>query len=181
VSDIDQPAGAPEKSGISRRTVTKAMAWAVPVIAIASPVPAFASSGNVTINNVGACKSPGQGQNCPDWDKGYIVGFSVTNTHTHSIQITFTDLVMSAGIDGTWSLFNNVVVVAAGATEIVYIGLDNNGTSEQTSGSGTVDACYIGLGAGSGDPEVCLEDIPFAFSDTNPCVQQFGTNCPPKG
>lgn len=158
------------------------MAWAVPAVAIAAPVPAFASSGTITIQNVGACKSPGNGQNCTTWNKGYILGFSVTNTHTHPITITFTNLRMSAGIDGTWVLFNNVVEVAAGATEVVAIGLDNNGTSEQTSGSGLVDASWVGTGPGSDPGEGgLLTDLAFSFNSTNPCVQTFGTNCPPKG
>lgn len=158
------------------------MAWAVPAVAIAAPVPAFASSGTITIESIGACKSPGQGNNCPDWNKGYILGFSVTNTHTHAITITFFNLRMSAGIDGTWVLFNNVVEVAAGATETVAIGLDNNGTSEQTSGSGLVDASWVGTGPGSDPGEGgLLTDLGFTFNSTNPCVQTFGTNCPPKG
>ena len=53
----------PEKKGVSRRTVTKAMAWAVPVIAIATPVPAFAASGGPPGVAVGvACKLPGDSQ-----------------------------------------------------------------------------------------------------------------------
>jgi hypothetical protein len=58
MSDIENVE--PEKKGVSRRTVTKAMAWAVPVIAIASPVPAFAASGGPPDVAVGtACKLPG--------------------------------------------------------------------------------------------------------------------------
>ena len=58
MSDIENVE--PEKKGVSRRTVTKAMAWAVPVIAIATPVPAFAASGGPPGVAVGvACKLPG--------------------------------------------------------------------------------------------------------------------------
>lgn len=165
--------------GISRRTVTKAMAWAVPAIAVAAPIPAFASSGAVTITSAGACKAPGSGKNCAAWDKGYVVGFDVNNSHTHSITVTFSNLRMSAGINGTWTLFNNIVVVNADGTERVFIGLDNNGTSEQTSGSGLVDAYW----ENTSDPTEngWIYDIPFSFQSTNPCVQTFGSNCPPKG
>ena len=53
----------PQKSGISRRTVTKAMAWAVPAIAIAAPAPAFAISGEPPTVTIGqACKLPGNSQ-----------------------------------------------------------------------------------------------------------------------
>ena len=40
MADIEQP----EPTGVSRRTVTKAMAWAVPVVAIASTAPLAAAS-----------------------------------------------------------------------------------------------------------------------------------------
>ena len=61
MSDIENVE--PEKKGISRRTVTKAMAWAVPAIAIAAPVPAFAASGGPPGVAVGqACKLPGNSQ-----------------------------------------------------------------------------------------------------------------------
>lgn len=165
-------------SGITRRTVTKAMAWAVPAIAVAAPVPAFASSGNVTIQSAGACKSPGSG-GCAAWDKGYIVGFDITNTHDHTITVTFSNLRMTAGIEGTWTLFNSTVTVNAEDTERVFIGLDNNGTSEQTSGSGLVDAYW----ESTVDPAEngWIYDISFVFNEAKPCVQTFGTNCPPKG
>ncbi|WP_309127664.1 hypothetical protein [Microbacterium sp.] len=166
--------------GISRRTVTKAMAWAVPAIAVAAPIPAFASSGTVTIQSAGACKSPGQGNNCAAWNKGYVLGFDVTNTHTHAIRVTFSGLEITSGIGSEgWYLFNNVVIVDASGTETVGIGLDNNGTSEQTSGSGTVDAYWENVDDPSENGTIF--DIPFSFNSTAPCVQTFGTNCPPNG
>ncbi|WP_341975704.1 hypothetical protein [Microbacterium sp. LWO13-1.2] len=64
--------------GISRRTVTKAMAWAVPAIAIAAPVPAFAASGETIIITPGtACKAPGN--SCNPIVKGYSVPATVSN------------------------------------------------------------------------------------------------------
>ncbi|GAT72220.1 hypothetical protein MHM582_0693 [Microbacterium sp. HM58-2] len=64
--------------GISRRTVTKAMAWAVPAIAIAAPVPAFAASGETIIITPGAaCKAPGA--SCAPIIKGYSVPATVYN------------------------------------------------------------------------------------------------------
>ena len=41
MSELDQPT----PKGISRRTVAKAMAWSVPVVAVAAAVPAYAASG----------------------------------------------------------------------------------------------------------------------------------------
>ena len=64
--------------GVSRRTVTKAMAWAVPAIAIAAPVPAFAgaSQGILRLEGTG-CKLPG---NSNDIYKGYAFNLTATNT-----------------------------------------------------------------------------------------------------
>jgi len=74
----------PEKKGISRRTVTKAMAWAVPVIAIAAPVPAFAASGgppNVAVGT--ACKLPGKSANAQGCDEVFagLPGLDTDNAY----------------------------------------------------------------------------------------------------
>lgn len=73
--------------GISRRTVTKAMAWAVPAIAVAAPIPAFAASGTRPSITVGsACKSPGG--SCATFKFGYAVPVTITNTSNKTIWIT---------------------------------------------------------------------------------------------
>ena len=63
--------------GVSRRTVTKGMAWAVPAIAIAAPVPAFAaaSEGPLTLEGTG-CKLPG---NSNATYKGYAFNLTAQN------------------------------------------------------------------------------------------------------
>jgi hypothetical protein len=67
-----------QPSGITRRRVTQGVAWAVPVIAIAAPVPAFAgvSQGILTLTGVG-CKLPGASN--PTY-KGYAFKLIATNT-----------------------------------------------------------------------------------------------------
>lgn len=67
-----------QPGGVTRRTVTKAMAWAVPAIAIAAPVPAFAgaSQGVLTLEGTG-CKLPG---NSNDTFKGYAFNLNAINT-----------------------------------------------------------------------------------------------------
>ena len=74
--------------GISRRTVTKAMAWSVPAIAVAAPIPAFAASGKKPRIIPGpACKSPGGSGHC-DWFKfGYGVNAQVINDSNKDIYI----------------------------------------------------------------------------------------------
>ena len=82
----------PQK-GISRRTVTKAMAWAVPVIAVAAPVPAFAVSGGIIEIANGGCKLPGNSQGIY---KGYIFRMTATNNTDFAIEVT----IDSAFLDG---------------------------------------------------------------------------------
>src|SRR6478609_11913867 len=80
----EQPTG-----GISRRTVTKAMAWAVPAIAIAAPVPAFAASGgSFNLSGLG-CKLPG---NSNSIYKGYAFRLSISNTTNSSITLNVTEI-----------------------------------------------------------------------------------------
>jgi len=89
MSELDQqPAG-----GISRRTVTKAMAWSIPAIAIAVPAPAFAASGGtLTLGGTG-CKLPG---NSNSVYKGYAFDLSASNTTNSPVTINIT----SATLDG---------------------------------------------------------------------------------
>ena len=84
MSELDQPA----PKGISRRTVAKAMAWSVPVVAVAAAVPAYAASGLPPIVTQGtACKSPGS--SCQTFDKGYQVPVTISNPDpTKTIWIT---------------------------------------------------------------------------------------------
>jgi hypothetical protein len=66
-----------QPSGISRRRVTQGVAWAVPAIAIAVPVPAFAgaSQGILTLEGTG-CKLPGASNTIY---KGYAFNLTATN------------------------------------------------------------------------------------------------------
>ncbi|WP_344737751.1 hypothetical protein [Microbacterium awajiense] len=91
MSDLEQP----EEKGLSRRTVTRAMAWSVPAIAIAAPVPAFAASvpppPPVFDFNKG-CATVGNGNGgCAGTDKTPQVPAYATNTSatdTLVLQIT---------------------------------------------------------------------------------------------
>lgn len=71
MSDLEEP-----KSGVSRRTVTKAMAWSVPAIALAVPAPAYAASPCIPEITLGptSCKCPGQSTGDP-WT--YFLTFCV--------------------------------------------------------------------------------------------------------
>jgi hypothetical protein len=86
----------PQKSGISRRTVTKAMAWAVPAIAIAAPAPAFALSGDEPLICAGepfkvpgnsGCKAFDFGGNEVEPGNGFGFPLQVTNNTGQVIYI----------------------------------------------------------------------------------------------
>jgi hypothetical protein len=88
VPEINEPIGSEAPNGISRRTVTKAMAWAVPVIAVATAVPAYAASqGEFNLTGLG-CKLPGRSN--PTF-KGYAFRLSVSNTTDQDIIIEITE------------------------------------------------------------------------------------------
>lgn len=91
MSDFDEQ----PDTGISRRTVTKAMAWAVPAIAIAAPVPAFAGASQDFVTFTGrACKDPGGGQN-----KFYYFQVKITNSSQNALTVDFTGVVVN-GVNG---------------------------------------------------------------------------------
>ena len=92
MSDLEEP-----KSGVSRRTVAKAMAWSVPAVALAVPAPAYAASGNPPTVAVGvACKLPGNSlSDCSeiagienlDPEKAYAIPLLVTNNTSKDIVL----------------------------------------------------------------------------------------------
>lgn len=73
----------------SRRAVVRTGVWAVPVVATASAVPAFAGSGQtITITGVAAsCKMPGEKRG-----KSYAVILNVTNAGTVAADLTITEI-----------------------------------------------------------------------------------------
>lgn len=81
------------QDGVSRRTVTKAMAWAVPVIGVSAAVPAYAAS-QVNISFAGGgCKLPG---NSSSTYKGYA--FLITVLNSSSIPITIDIISITRGV-----------------------------------------------------------------------------------
>jgi hypothetical protein len=81
MSEQTKPAG-----GISRRTVTKGVAWSVPVVIVASAAPAMAASGGPPrIVKGPACKNPGN--SCRSRPKGYGFNAQVCNDSTKAIYL----------------------------------------------------------------------------------------------
>jgi len=138
----------PQKSGISRRTVTKAMAWAVPAIAIAAPTPAFAISGSPPDVVAGqACKLPGasiNAQGCAGLfalcsglvtDKAYAFPIRITNTDDQTIYITDVDITVGPGQLGfdvkcIFPVFCSPILPGQTVDILVYANSNNSGNTE---------------------------------------------------
>lgn len=82
------PGGTPASNPthLSRRTLAKGAAWAVPVVAVAAAAPAMAASGGApSFVFEGACKFSGQSCSIAPW--GYALGYRVTNTSQKTIYV----------------------------------------------------------------------------------------------
>jgi len=141
----------PQQSGISRRTVTKAMAWAVPAIAVAAPVPAFAaaSQGIVTLNG-GGCKLPG---NSNPVYKGNVFRLQINNTTNSPITVTITGVFLNGQNLGAFSVINLTGCTVLGASIPVGANSSLNNLAIRTadagnSENGTLTVTYTVTGMG---------------------------------
>lgn len=81
----------PRPSGVSRRTVVKGAAWAVPAITVASAVPAMAASATVTVSEAGdACKLPGNSCSNAGYSKGYLQPLTICSRSPYIVTVTIT-------------------------------------------------------------------------------------------
>ena len=128
MSDLEEP-----KTGVTRRTVAKAMAWSVPAVALAVPAPAYAASGRPPTVTVGdACKLPGN--SCGDvFVKGYVFEVTISNTSGKDIylydQAGFEILITENSDD--IDLFFQAAVDATTGDVITFPYLLTNGSSIQ--------------------------------------------------
>lgn len=110
MSELNEPMGNEAPSGISRRTVTKAMAWSVPVIAVSTAVPAFAASqGFLQLTGLG-CKLPGNSQ---ELYKGYAFRLNVSNTTADPVIIDILTITLDGNTLGQTASVN----LLTGATQ----------------------------------------------------------------
>ncbi|WP_400997704.1 hypothetical protein [Agromyces sp. GXQ0307] len=142
MSDLEEP----KKSGVSRRTVAKAMAWSVPAVALAVPAPAYAASGPPPTVQVGtACKLPGASANkkCEDLfaglpgldpEKAFAIPLLITNNTSKTIVLKPSISILSSGLP-----FTVVGIVPDYCTDIdpgesvkviVYANSDNSANQE---------------------------------------------------
>jgi len=144
-------------TGITRRTVTKAMAWAVPAIAIAAPVPAFAASGskpNVVVGS--ACKAPGASV-CGDQFKfGYAVPVTITNLSGMDVWITGITITSQTPDSPTFTADTSIplpiLIPADGTPVVVYFIARSSNSANIQNGSITFNAAW-GHAADGSDTE----------------------------
>ncbi|WP_314506962.1 hypothetical protein [uncultured Microbacterium sp.] len=110
----------PQKSGVSRRTVTKAMAWSVPAIAVAATVPNAAASPiclTATFSGT-SCKDPGNPT------KGYRLQVCFTNSCNAAITVNVISVRGDTGQAPTQAVNQQIVIPANSGpvctTEFVY-------------------------------------------------------------
>lgn len=91
------------EQGISRRTVTKAMAWAVPVVAVAAAAPTAAASCIPTLTlSPRSCKCPGQSTNSPFTYNLYMCAGGQSCPES-SLSVTVKKVVKRNSGDVLWS------------------------------------------------------------------------------
>jgi hypothetical protein len=98
-------------SGISRRTVVKGTAWAVPAVVVASAAPAMAAGASQCLTATFSplsCKQPGTGQN----NFGYRLIICFTNTCAVAATITVTKVQGNTG-NAPVGVVNQTITVPA--------------------------------------------------------------------
>ena len=178
MSDLEEP-----KTGVTRRTVAKAMAWSVPAVALAVPAPAYAASGNPPTIVVGdACKLPGNA--CGEvFVKGYVFDVVITNNTGKAIylydqpgyEITISEtnpdleLFFQAAINAsTGEVIAFPYLLANGASIAIVLNAGENGNSANQSLTGSISMPW-GHTPTPPDPDNhpnAVDD--FSFADTPP-------------
>lgn len=177
---------------ISRRTLTKGAAWAVPALPIVAAAPAMAASQPpIEITSVSrSCKHSGLGNN--DYPKGYHIEFIFRNTSLDPVTFTLPGLVSlddSAGssqtncvpggsADPTPGQVLTVTVPANTAAYYVVVHYYSNTSANVTI---TFDYSYVGGVGVSGTEEftsalsgdVC-DSTPIGISDQHLCTTAAG-------
>ncbi|GAA1058086.1 hypothetical protein GCM10017608_04890 [Agromyces luteolus] len=111
MSDLEE-----QRPGVSRRTVAKAAAWSVPVVALAVSTPAYAASpGIITLTGLG-CKLPG---NSNSTYKGYAFKASIQNTFNVPITVTITSATLGGADLGGVAVVNLDTCVGTATSFVV--------------------------------------------------------------
>jgi len=170
----DAPArtlGSVGKTHVSRRTVTRGIAWTTPVVAVATAAPAFAVSRiPPKLEYLGACKYPGQ--SCKKAEFGYALAFTVTNNDARALA--FCDAVLTiTGTNpfptGTTPVYTGgCFTVGGGETGTAYFYFSGASNSANSNFTGTVTIKYANDCASCGTDSATLAPIPIVVTDTPP-------------
>lgn len=153
VPDVNEHFDGEAPRGISRRTVAKAMAWAVPVIAVSAAVPAYAASQAILEATGEGCKLPG---NSGSLYKGYAIGFAANNPFNTPILITINSIVLNGAslggtqvinLNGCIKLGNESFTIPANTDYANLVLLTKESGDSQ---AGTLTATYTITGGGGG-------------------------------
>jgi hypothetical protein len=117
---------------ISRRTVTRGVAWSVPVAAVAINAPAYANSQPpVVAGQCGiACKHPGLGQNDKTYHFTFCFKVGDEAVDDNTIYLGLMTINGDAGRQAHSGDDDLVIVGGSGTNTCVYVDADGFGTSE---------------------------------------------------
>ena len=150
MSDVSEEFGGEAPRPITRRTVTKAMAWAVPVVAVAASVPAYAASSQILVASGAACKLPGSSAGL---FKGYALGFAALNPYNEPIRVTIESLVLNGvnlgglqviNLNGCQKLGNDSFIIGGFSAYDSLVLLTKDNVNSQ---AGTLTVIYKVTGA----------------------------------
>ncbi len=149
----------------SRRSITTAVAWAVPVIAVGAAAPAFAASPGVVLTFTGeGCKYPGRSVAGKEY--GYKIVFTVTSSEATTVSFesvtapNYPDAqIIEVGPD---DLDVSTVNVPVGTSEVYVIIAADIQVSGGNSANGTATFTYI---TGNGQASTVTGDV----TGFNPC------------
>jgi hypothetical protein len=137
------------------------MQWAVPVIAVAAPVPAYAASqGPILSGNGAACKLPGGSQ---ELAKGYALGFSARNPFGTPLTVTILEMTLNGiplgdlriiNLDGCINLGLTTFTVPANTDYPNLVVLTEGAGNSQ---AGTLTASYSVSGGPGGTVDASAE------------------------
>lgn len=166
---MKQDKNATRPSGVSRRTVVKGAAWAVPAVAIAGSAKAVAASEPVVVSyGGGACKHPGE----PKW---YHFIFCFDNTSAASITVSLTKMNVN-GVERP-TLPTSVTIPAD--TELCYF-VDGGLFSDSANGTATLYYSYTYLGnLVEGDIQTSFNSLPPCGTGADPCGSTNPKSDPP--
>lgn len=150
---------------VSRRSVTKGVAWAVPAVAIASAAPKIAASPIVTVTQAGtACKQPGG--SCAPYIKGYLQPLQICNNSTQSITVTIIQpaTLLFNGVLEAFTPYPTTFTLATKGCQRVVLNISHS-NSENSTISGTIQWSWVATDGQHGTGSTTINT-----TATNPCV-----------